>query len=425
MYEKYLNMEKFKEFEHFLVKVNERTEWQFGLRDEYVNDDKVDPALNADVEYFGFNILQDDRMRYIIENIVTIPTLSMPNKIGNTIISHFYGARGIHSLVTGESDVKKAHVDFQRIASGDIAYLDEIKRYIDIGRQQKQKFYGTTELHTSIQTAARNYCRVKYNDPNRAATLADIIEWIASWTIDGTIDSIIENAGSLKGMYDILTSKPGIGEYYGYHCATSNSVNPYLNFHHDESFCAPGPGARESLEHIFDKWKHFDNILYRASIDAVGKHADYLRHGESWDVVIGNVKKIKQEMPHVTREYTVTVSWLNLFQLGKVIDEIKSFDPDASININQAWSPWFQIQMLPEDIKKIASIYLEALSRKDYYAQELKVSMLGLVSSMNSVDWSDKMPEAVKKLKKVDEVRGESFIETFPEYRNMVLKYGY
>lgn len=254
MYEKYLNIDKFKDFEHFLVKVNERTEWQFGLRDEYVNDDTVDPALNADVEYFGFNILQDDRMRYIIENIVTVPTLSMPNKIGNTIISHFYGARGIHGLVTGISDVKQAHVDFERIAKGDIDYLNEIKRYIDIGRQQKQKFYGTTELHTSIQTAARNYCRVKYNDPNKQASLSDIIEWIASWTADGTIDNIIENANSLKAMYDILTSKPGIGEYYGYHCATSNSVNPYLKFHHDESFCAPGPGARESLEHIFDKW---------------------------------------------------------------------------------------------------------------------------------------------------------------------------
>jgi hypothetical protein len=254
MYEQYLNRDKLKDFEHFLVKTNERSEWQFGLRDSYINDDKVDPALNSSVEYFGFNILQDDRMRYIIENIVTIPTVSMPNKIGNTIISHFYGARGIHGLITGEPDVKKAHVDFVRIGNGDNEYLDEIKRYIDIGKRQKQKFYGTTELHTSLQTAARNFCRVKYNDPNRPASLVDIIEWISGWTQDGTINRIIDTAGSLKGMYDILTSKAGIGEYYGYHCATSNSVNPYLPFQHDESFCAPGPGARESLENIFDKW---------------------------------------------------------------------------------------------------------------------------------------------------------------------------
>lgn len=253
-FDKYLNKEKFAEFEHFLVKVNERNEWQFGLRDEYINDDEVDPALNADVEYFGFNILQDDRMRYIIENIVTVPTLSMPNKIGNTIISHFYGARGIHQIVTGISDPKLAHVDFERIGNNDVDYLNDIKRYIGIGKQQKQKFYGTTELHTSLQTASRNFCRVKYNDPNRPAETSDIIEWIADWTKDGTIDKIINKTDSLKSMFDILTSKPGIGEYYGYHCATSNSVNPYLNFHHDEAFCAPGPGARESLEYIFDKW---------------------------------------------------------------------------------------------------------------------------------------------------------------------------
>lgn len=253
MYEQYLNREKLADFEHFLVKVNERTEWQFGLRDSYENDDSVDPALNADVEYFGFNILQDDRMRYIIENIVTLPELSMSNKIGNTIISHFYGARGIHQLVTGIQDPKEAHVDFERIGKGDVDYLNTIKGHIDIGKRNKQKFYGTTELHTSLQTAARNFCRVKYNDPNRQATTADIIEWIADWTQDGTINRI-ESAKTLKDMYDVLRSKPGVGEYYGYHCATSNSVNPYLPFHHDESFCAPGPGARSSLENIFDKW---------------------------------------------------------------------------------------------------------------------------------------------------------------------------
>ena len=38
-FDNYINYEKLKDFEHFLVKVNERTEWQFGLRDKYENDD--------------------------------------------------------------------------------------------------------------------------------------------------------------------------------------------------------------------------------------------------------------------------------------------------------------------------------------------------------------------------------------------------
>lgn len=249
-YSSFLDYDVLAKYNYFLKKVNERTEVQFGLRNTY--DANGDPALGTNVEYFGFNILQDDRMRYIIENIVTLPDsqLSQHNKIGNTIISHFYGARGIHTLVTGENDPKKAHFDFER-ANSDKQYIARTKKITEFYKLHKKKFYGTTELHTSIQTAARNFCRKKYNDQNRTATLTDILEWIASWTKDGTMDKIINEANSLKTMFDILTAKPGIGEYYGYHCATSNSVNPILQFNHNDEFCAPGPGAKESLNLLF------------------------------------------------------------------------------------------------------------------------------------------------------------------------------
>jgi len=248
-YGDFLDRAAIEKYEFFLHRVNEKWEKQYDLRDSY--DNKGDDALAEDVEYFGQWITADDRMRYIIENIVAIPDsqLSATNKIGNTIISHFYGARGIHQITSGIKDPKKAHIDFTRLFS-DVDYLEQIKANCALAKKQGKKFYGTTELHTSLQTAARNYCRKKYNDPNRAASLTDILEWIASWSKDGTIEKILE-VDSLKGMFNILTSQPGIGEYYGYHCATSNSVNYALPFHHDEEFCAPGPGARESLDRIF------------------------------------------------------------------------------------------------------------------------------------------------------------------------------
>lgn len=250
----FLDRKVMEDYNYFLLKVNERTELQFGLRDSY-NDDGHE-ALGQTVEYFGFNILQDDRMRYIIENIISLPDseLSQYNKIGNTIISHFYGARGIHTLVTGENDPKKAHFDFVRGAT-DPEYIERTRKITEFYRLNKKRFYGTTELHTSIQTAARNFCREKYNDPSRPASLTDILEWISGWTQDGTMDRILGDTNSLKDMYDILTSKPGIGEYYGYHCATSNSVNPALNFNHDDEFNAPGPGARETLNMLFPELK--------------------------------------------------------------------------------------------------------------------------------------------------------------------------
>jgi len=252
-YTDYIDQEAFKEYEYFLHKVNEKWEFQYGLRDSY--DHGIDDAIAGDVEYFSQWILADDRMRYIIENIVAIPDsqLSPANKIGNTIISHFYGARGIHQIMSGIKDPKKAHVDFTLVANNS-DYLQHIKSNCAQAKKEKKKFYGTTELHTSLQTSGRNYCRTKYDEPLRPIELTDILEWVASWTSDGTIDKILE-VNSLKGMYGILTSKPGIGEYYGYHCATSNSVNYALPFHHDEEFCMPGPGARESLDRIFKPLK--------------------------------------------------------------------------------------------------------------------------------------------------------------------------
>ena len=252
-YGEFLDRDALKSYEFFLHRVNEKWEKQYGLRDTY--DNMGDDALAEDVEYFGQWITADDRMRYIIENIAAIPDtqLSPANKIGNTIISHFYGARGIHQITSGIRDPKKAHIDFERI-NKDPDYLAQIAANCALARKQGKKFYGTTELHTSLQTAARNFCRERYNDPTRAASLTDIMEWIGGWTADGTVEKIM-NVTSLKGMFDVLTSKPGIGEYYGYHCATSNSVNYALPFHHDEEFCAPGPGARESLDHIFGPLK--------------------------------------------------------------------------------------------------------------------------------------------------------------------------
>lgn len=248
----YIDHDALSKYEYFLHTVNKKWEKQYGLREVY---DCQDPALAEDVEFFGNFILQDDRMRYIIENIIAIPDsqLSAANKIGNTIISHFYGARGIHQITSGIKNPKLAHIDFVRIYQ-DPEYLEQIKQNCVLAKKQGKKFYGTTELHTSLQTAARNYCRKRYNDDLRPASLTDILEWIASWTQDGTIEDILQ-VKTLHEMFNLLTSKPGIGEYYGYHCATSNSVNYALPFHHDETFCAPGPGARESLDHIFSRLK--------------------------------------------------------------------------------------------------------------------------------------------------------------------------
>ena len=106
---KTIDWDVLKDYEYFVKMVNRRTLFQKGIVDSY---NPTDPALGLEVEYFHPSITADDRMVYIMENIVTVPGLKWQNVIGNTIISHFYGARGVHNVLTGIDDNKKAHIDF-------------------------------------------------------------------------------------------------------------------------------------------------------------------------------------------------------------------------------------------------------------------------------------------------------------------------
>lgn len=292
----YADMAAIKEFEHFLKAVENRWLFLNGYMDKYDVDVEKDPALGLEVEYFHPSITCDDRMVYIMNNIVMLPdsVISPSNKICNTIISHFYGARGIHSVVTGIRDPKQAHVDFERVLIDD-EYVIGLRTIAEAAKKKKIKFFGTTELHTSLQTSARNYCRVKYNDPKRLFHVTDIIEWVASFIQDGTVSKILNEVGSLKDMFTLLKTQPGIGNYYGYHCATSNSVNPALPFNHDESFCSPGPGAtialRAMFPRLFAEVKKFDTgelvIWFRNNQTQLMPELTF--HPATWNVeVLGN-----------------------------------------------------------------------------------------------------------------------------------------
>jgi len=240
-----------KEIEKFFFKVNERLLYKMGVYPNY--SDGGDAAFGLDVEYFHFNITGDDRMRHIGQNIVLEDSLTPRNKLCNSIITHLYGGRCINSLLTGISDPKKAHLDFEKINS-DPKYVEWMYENAAYAKLHGYKFYGTTELHTSLQTAARNFCRTKYSDPTRAASNTDIIEWVAGFITSGLVDSIL-NAKTLEEAYSKITSVHGIGAYYGYHLGVDSSLTPGTAFNHDEKFCVPGPGCCATLDMMFPTLK--------------------------------------------------------------------------------------------------------------------------------------------------------------------------
>lgn len=284
----------------FFEKINERNLFTRGLVEKY---DPPSLALGADVEYFSSQITMDDRMVYIMRHIVTNPRVSPYNKIGNTIISHFYGARGIHSVITGESDPDKAIVGFDTLAAeqargSDLDYTESLRTRMNEAKLKKIPIWGTTELHTSIMGAGNSFVKKRYGE-DKLTGLA-VAEWIASWINTGYMDELM-GSHSLEAMFKNLVRTPGIGPYYGYHCATSNSVNPSLRFHHDEPFCSPGPGAVMTLDLLFPGVSKKDSphgnrvIWIRENQDELFPGLRDIFHPETHNVVANGIKIFASE----------------------------------------------------------------------------------------------------------------------------------
>ena len=322
-----LDWDVLKDYEHFVKMVNRRTLFQKGIVDSYT---PSDPALGLEVEYFHPSITADDRMVYIMENIVTVPGLKWQNVIGNTIISHFYGARGVHNILTGIDDDKKAHIDFIKLGKEQIEfkkteivgeYTKHLRELAVQAKLNKQKVWGTTELHTSIQTAGRRFVNEWYLGNARhddKGTWSNVSEWIASWTHlpsrynpNKTVMQGMREAKDLSEGFAYLTGENMIGDYYGYHCSTSNSVNPKLNFSHDSKFVAPGPGAVETLELMFPNLSKKDVPLGERVVWIRENQKEILDiefHKELWNYTSTNGIKIFEDEQNELKSYGTEVS---------------------------------------------------------------------------------------------------------------------
>lgn len=281
-----VNMQVVDRIGYFFNKVNDRALYQMGIKDSY--DNEGDDALGETVEYFHPQITLDDRMRYIMENIV-LSDMSMDNIICNTIISHFYGGRGIHQILTRDPNPKTALVNFERLLV-DKEYEMTIRKNIDDALSIGLGVYGTTELRTSLYGASNSFV-AESRDLPRNADKINILLWVASFIPRG-ITKRMAAVNSLQEMYNILTELEGVGQYYGYHCSTSNSVNPRINIDHDERFCVPGPGARLTLDMMFPPdcgIPHGDRVIwFRENYkDLIG---DIYLHESTHNVIVGDTK---------------------------------------------------------------------------------------------------------------------------------------
>lgn len=175
---------------------------------------------------------------------------------------------------------------------------------------------------------------------------------------------------------------------------------------------------------LFD---NFENLGINLSIDGIGKHFDYIRHGGNWKVVESNlvkfhkmleVQKSTQALIKLGVSVTTTISSLNFYYLRDIHQYFEDNFPLFKIWNNPVYTPlYYRISNIPNDVK---TKYLDRIVNPMNYglsnwSSEKYEDILSIVNhakvDCNIEEWNNFLLET----NRADIYRNENFKETFPE----------
>ena len=174
-------------------------------------------------------------------------------------------------------------------------------------------------------------------------------------------------------------------------------------------------------------WKEFKTVEVIVSLDGLGARGEYIRKGMNWEIVKSNLQKIR-EQGHVKIWVSFLSSILNAYHFSDFAFEVLAtglIQPDELI-FNPLYGPAdYSITVLPPALKSEVKVCyhklvddLKALNRWELGSFESRVR--ALLAYMDASDDSHLLPEFLEATEKLDALRGESFVDVFPEYQCLV-----
>jgi len=172
---------------------------------------------------------------------------------------------------------------------------------------------------------------------------------------------------------------------------------------------------------VFDYWKKFDSVSVGASLDGMGKHAEYIRKGTEWQEVEHNRRLMIEVCPKVDFYISSTLSIFNVWHLPDFHRDWvnKGLIRAQDFNVNILTDPaHYRIDIAPQEYKQaIQHKYIEHLawlSPQDH----LRRASNGFESSLSlltAIDNTALLPVFWKKTRELDTIRNENLLEVIPE----------
>jgi len=175
-------------------------------------------------------------------------------------------------------------------------------------------------------------------------------------------------------------------------------------------------------------WNKFDSVSVGASLDAEGDRAEYMRKGTIWKDVVANRKRMMEVCPQVDFYISSTVGLINSLHIVDFhrnwVDQGLLKPQDFNFNLLQY--PYAQrIDLLPDSFKlKVKEKYekhIDWLRPLDHLTRATKGFESGLDYMMRRNNNKD-IQQFKDTMKKMDGIRGEDIVKTFPELAELYEK---
>lgn len=183
-------------------------------------------------------------------------------------------------------------------------------------------------------------------------------------------------------------------------------------------------------------WKPFiedniDNVRIFASLDGIGSVAEYARKNTKWSAVEDNIKRVHDAGMNVWTSTTVNI--FNIFHLPEFVERMHELgirSDKMQMNNVLTFPDYYGINILPDDLKQKAienldkhianNRYRNVIDSKfyDYTFLEKNYEVIKKYFDLETERPKEEILKDLKKFTLIKDVnRNESFVETFPHYK--------
>ena len=212
------------------------------------------------------------------------------------------------------------------------------------------------------------------------------------------------------------------------HCNLLNLLIKKKLFHAELSYNTNFSVMQFKGQDMMELWDRFESVAVLASLDAMGRRGEYIRKGQDWDQVLRNRERMLKVCPRVNFELAPAISVFNALHFPDFYADWvrRGFLSPERVTPGYVLTPYFYCaQILPEHLKARAIERYEECIQKFIRPRGLPEVSEGYARGggafrmiqdfLRAQDSSALLPKFAEMNQRLDEIRGESFADVFPE----------